>query len=262
MVRRRSVVMPMSRRVTVEGAGGPDVLHVRSVDMPLPRGGEVRVAVRLAGVGFGDVMRRRGVLAPRRRFTPGYDVVGHIDAVGGGVDPERIGRRVGVLCRPIGLGGYATRLCAPASRVVWPPDALDDDQALGLGLNTISAHQIVYRLLRLPTEASLLVHGAAGEVGSALVHVGRRAGLELYGTASAAKHDAVRALGAVPIDYRTEDFVQRLAGGVDAVTDPIGGAHLLRSHAALERRGHPVRFGISGDVPGGPPAVAGRPFDR
>jgi len=247
--------MSASRRIEVRGSGGPDVLHVVEGPIPIPGRGQVVIRVQAAGVAYGDVMRRRGVLAPPWAFTPGYDVVGRIATVGRGVDPDRVGQCVGLLLPGIGFGGYAEHVIARATRLVPIPTGLDPVVAVALGLNYVTAWQILHRQLRLPPGASLLVHGAAGGVGTALVELGRQAGLTLYGTASAPKHEQVRARGAEPIDYRAHDFVdvlrQRLPQGLDAVTDGIGGNHLLRSRQVLRRGGALVFFGVSGDVAGG-----------
>lgn len=246
-----------SRVVLVEGRGGPEVLHVVEREAPAAGRGEVRIAVEVAGVAYGDVVRRRGVMAPGRPFTPGYDVVGKIDALGEGADPALLGRRAGVLMPRVGFGGYADHVCVPAERLVLVPDGVEPDAAVCLGLNYITAHQLVARVARLRAGQRMLVHGAAGGVGSALLDVGRQRGLVMFGTASAGKQDFVREHGAEPIDYRAQDFVARIAeltakpsgdAGVDAVFDGIGGAHLKRSHKTLAPGGTLVWFGISGDL--------------
>jgi len=238
-----------SRVVVSRGRGGPEVLEVIERELPAPGPGQVRVAVEAAGVAFGDVMRRRGVLAPRRAFTPGYDVVGVVDQAGAGVDAIP-GRRVAVLMPKPGSGGYAEHVVVPADRLVAVPDGVDADVAVALGLNYVTAYQLIHRFVGLRPGQRILVHGAAGGVGSALLDVGRAAGLEMFGTASSGKHDLVRRFGATPIDYRSEDFVARMAelagGGVDAVFDGIGGGHLRRSFRVLGRRGTLVSFGVSG----------------
>jgi NADPH2:quinone reductase len=242
----------MSRRVIVTSAGGPDVLQLVDEAAPTPGKGQVRIRVHAAGVAYGDVMRRRGVLAPRRPFTPGYDVSGVVDALGPKVDGVSEGDRVAVMMPKPGIGGYAESVCVPADRLARVPDGVDFDEAVCLGLNYITAHQLIHRFVKLREGQRILVHGAAGGVGTALLELGRLAGLEMYGTASAGKHDVVRARGATPIDYRSEDFVERIGeltgDGVDAVLDSIGGAHLHRSYAALRRGGTLVSFGVSGDV--------------
>lgn len=243
------------RQVEVIGRGGPEVLHVVEVRSPTPARGQVRVRVEAAGVAYGDVMRRRGVLSPPWRFTPGYDVVGVIDAVGAGVDPQRVGQRVAVLMPSTGFGGYAEQVCVSAARPVLVPDGVEPVNAVALGLNYLTARQTILGLAGLTAGQSLLIHGAAGGVGTAALDIGRLAGLTMYGTASARKHDIVRRRGGIPIDYRSTDFVSVLAeaaaGGVDAVLDPIGGAHLKRSLATLAPGGTLVMFGISGDIDSG-----------
>ena len=231
------------------------MLRVEERRPPRPGRGQVRIRVSRAGVAYGDVMRRRGVLAPPWSFTPGYDVVGQIDALGAGT-AGAIGDRVAVMMPGPGFGGYADHVLASASRLVPVPDAVDDDTALALGLNYITARQLLERLVPLEPGRSILIHGAGGGVGTALLDLGRLRGLRLYGTASAGKHDHVRARGGVPIDYRSEDEVARIAAltghGVDAVFDGIGGEHLVGSYACLAPGGSLVFFGISGDIGHGP----------
>jgi NADPH:quinone reductase-like Zn-dependent oxidoreductase len=251
-----------SRKVVVTGKGGPEVLELVPFDVPAPRAGQVRLRVGVAGVAFGDVMRRRGVLAPLGRFTPGYDVAGTVEALGAGVDPTLHGKRAAVLMPTPGVGGYAEHVCVPAARLVRVPDGVDLVEALALGLNYVTAYQLLERLVPLPAGARVLVHGAAGGVGTALLDLGRRRGLVVYGTASAGKHELVRSYGATPIDYRSEDFVARVAelsggAGVDAVFDPIGGAHLARSNQTLRAGGTLVSFGASGDLDRGLLGVLG-----
>jgi NADPH:quinone reductase-like Zn-dependent oxidoreductase len=251
-----------SRKVLVTGKGGPEVLQVVDAATPEPRRGQVRIAVEAAGVAFGDVIRRRGLMAPiGRAFTPGYDVAGVVDAVGAGVDGALVGRRVAVLMPSVGTGGYATHVCVPADRLVGVPDGIDAAEAVALGLNYITAYQLLDRIVPLREGQRMLVHGAAGGVGTALLELGRMKKLTMFGTASAGKHALLRQYGAEPIDYRREDFVARIAeltgDGVDAVFDAIGGAHLRRSHATLRRGGTLVAFGVSGDLDRGLAGVIG-----
>jgi NADPH:quinone reductase-like Zn-dependent oxidoreductase len=114
-----------SRRVVVTAKGGPEALAVVEEPRPEPRHGQARIAVGAAGVAFGDVVRRRGLLAPRRPFTPGYDVAGTVDAVGAGVDGAFVGKRVATLMPGPGLGGYAEHVCVRADRLVPIPDEID-----------------------------------------------------------------------------------------------------------------------------------------
>lgn len=244
--------MSTHRRIVVEGRGGPEVLRIRSEDSPTPGRGQVRIRSEVIGVAFGDIMRRRGILAPPGAFTPGYDLVGEVDAVGPGVEATWVGRRVAVFLPRIGFGAYAEQVLAPAELLIPVADDLASDTMAALGLNYITARQILRRFGPTRTGASMLVHGAAGGVGTAMLDLGRLQQLQMFGTASKGKHEVLTERGATPIDYRSEDFVQRIASlteeGVDLVTDPIGGAHLERSHATLRPGGTLVSFGLTGQL--------------
>ncbi|MCO4771064.1 MAG: zinc-binding dehydrogenase [Deltaproteobacteria bacterium] len=244
----------MSRRVLVEAAGGPEVLRLVEAAPPSPSRGAVRVRVHTAGVAFGDVMRRRGVLAPRTAFTPGYDVVGVIEELGAGVAEAEhpLGKRVAAFMPGPGLGGYADHVCVPAKELVPVPDALSDETAVALGLNYITARQLLTRIAPVQEGQRLLVHGAAGGVGTAVLDLGRRLGVELVGTASKAKHHHLETRGCEAIDYRSEEFERVLKGRpVDVALDPIGGSHLRRTYETLGPRGRLVAFGVSGDLGSG-----------
>jgi NADPH:quinone reductase-like Zn-dependent oxidoreductase len=244
-----------STRILVAGKGGPDVLKVVKDDIPEPGPGEIRIRVEASGVAYADTMRRRGVLAPRRPFTPGYDVVGRVDAVGEGVEGMELGGRVAALMPRLGLGGYSEHVVVPANLTVRVPQRIDPIPAVCLGLNYITAYQMLFRFTDPRPGDRILIHGAAGGTGTALLQLGRHKGLEMYGTASAPKHDLVRELGATPIDYRSEDFVERILeltdDGVDYVYDPIGGKHLARSYQTLRPSGTLVSYGASSDIPKG-----------
>jgi NADPH:quinone reductase-like Zn-dependent oxidoreductase len=248
------------KRILVTGKGGPDVLKVIEHDIPEPGPGEIRIRVEAAGVAYADTMRRRGVLAPRKPFTPGYDVVGRIDAVGEGVAGMDLGERVAALMPRLGLGGYSEHVVVPANLVVRVPQGIEPVPAVCLGLNYITAYQMLFRFTEPRPGERILIHGAAGGTGTALLQLGRHKGLDMYGTASAPKHDLVRDLGATPIDYRSEDFVERVReltdDGVDYVYDPIGGKHLERSYRTLRPSGTLVSYGASSDIPKGTLGVA------
>ena len=238
------------RRVVVAQHGGPEVLQVVEEDLPEPGAGEARVRVLAAGVSAYDLMHRRsGALpgSPRLPFTLGEDIVGVVDKLGDGVTSVEPGQRVAGYPRG---GGYAEFLCLPAGELVPVPDGVDPAQAVCLVANYLTAHLMLHRTAHVQRGERILVHGAAGGVGSALLELGRVAGLEMYGTASKYNHELVTALGATPIDYRTEDFVERIhsltGDGVDVVFDPIGGARQLwRSHRALRQGGRLLWFGVA-----------------
>jgi NADPH:quinone reductase-like Zn-dependent oxidoreductase len=238
------------RRVVVMQHGGPEVLQVVEEDLSEPQTGEVRVRTLAAGVSAYDLMHRRsGSLpgVPPVPFTPGEDIVGLVDKLGEGVSTVEPGQRVAGYPRG---GGYAEFLCLPASELVPVPAGVDPAEAVCLVTNYLTAHMLLHPTANVQPGDRILVHGAAGGVGSALLELGKLAGLEMYGTASKHNHELVSALGATPIDYRTEDFVERIRSltgdGVDAVFDPVGGAgQLRRSYQALRKGGLLVSFGMA-----------------
>lgn len=231
------------QRVVLTGFGGPEVLQVVEDELRSPGHGEVRVRVLAAGVAFGDVMQRYGRYSgvPKAPYTPGYDVVGEVEAVGPGVEAYQPGQRVAALTI---TGAYAQQVILPAKELVSVPQELDPGEVVALTLNYVSAYQMLHRIARVKPGERVLVHGAAGGVGTALLQLGRLHGLEMYGTASAAKHSLIRELGATPIDYRSEDFLARIGDGVDAVFDGHGGRTFLRSFRALRRGGRLISFGF------------------
>ncbi len=241
-------------RVVVSRHGGPNVLQVVEEDIPEPQAGEVRVKVLAAGVSAYDLMfRRSGTLpgTPRVPFTLGEDIVGVVDKLAEGVSSIEPGQMVAGATWAIGVGGgYAEFICLPASELVPVPSDVDPTEAVCLVVNYLTAYMAMHRTANVRSGERILVHGAAGGVGTALLELGTLAGLEMYGTASKYNHELVSALGATPIDYRTEDFVERIrtltGDGVDVVFDPIGGARQLwRSNRALRKGGRLVWFGVA-----------------
>ncbi len=239
------------RRVIVRRRGGPDVLQVVEEELPRPLAGQVRVRILTAGVSAYDLMIRshRFPGTPRPPFTLGVDVVGVVDELGEGVSTVDAGGRVAALTGHDG-GGYSEFICLPSSALVPVPAGVDSAEAVCVVANYLTAHTAMHTAAAVRSGERILIHGAAGGVGTALLELGREAGVEMYGTASRHNHDLVSSLGATPIDYRTEDFVARMrdltGDGVDVVFDPIGGARQMwRSHRALRKRGRLVWFGVA-----------------
>jgi NADPH:quinone reductase-like Zn-dependent oxidoreductase len=242
-----------SERIVVRRRGGPDALELERVPVPRPGPGEVVVRMQAAGVAYADVMMREGLYpGVGLPVTPGYDVVGTVEAVGEGVADLAPGQAVAALTV---FGSYARHVRVPAAHAVPIPDGLDPAEAVSLVLNYLTAFQMLHRSAHVSPGDSILVHGAAGGVGTAMLQLARLANVRAFGTASAGKHDLVRALGGIPIDYRTDDFVARVRaeakGGVEAAFDPIGGANWARSHAALAPTGTLVVFGAYDVLAGG-----------
>lgn len=238
-----------NHKIVVTARGAPEVLRVVEEQLPEPRPGEARIAVTAAGVSAYDVMTRSISFPgnPRVPYTPGEDVVGVIDELGAGVSGFEVGQTVAAWTFGDG-GGYAEFVCRPAEHLVPVPAGVDPAAAVCMVVNYLTAHLYMHTTAQLRSGERILVHGAAGGIGTALLQLGRLAGLEMYGTASQHNHELVRELGATPIDYRNEDFVARIRSltgdGVDVVFDPIGGARQLwRSYRALRRGGRLVPMG-------------------
>lgn len=228
-------------------------LEVVEEDLPEPRPGEVRVKMLAAGLSYPDVMMRQGIHPEARRppFTPGWDVVGTVDALGEGVQGLSLGTMVAAM--PI-VGGYAEYLCLPATELVPVPPQLDPAEAVCLILNYITAYQMLHRSAQAKPGESALVHGAAGGVGTALLQLGQLHGIHMYGTASTGKLKTVESLGGHAIDYKRTDFlkeIRKAAGGVDMVFDGIGGWNFVRSWRALNMGGRLVAYGFSSIFAGG-----------
>jgi NADPH2:quinone reductase len=236
------------QRIVVSRYGGPDALQLIEESVPEPNAGEVRVKVLAAGVAMPDVMAREGIHpeTPRLPYTPGWDLVGVIDALGDRVAGFEPGQPVAAM--PIS-GSYAEYVCLKSQELVRIPDGLDPAEAVSLVLNYITAYQMLHRCAGAKPGQSILVHGASGGVGTALLQLGRLHGLTMYGTCSDRGARTVVDLGGIPIDYRREDVEQEVLrqtrGGVDAVFDPFGGAHMWRSRAALRNGGRVVAYGTT-----------------
>jgi len=242
------------RRIVVAKHGGPEVLQVIEEERPEPGAGEVRVKVLAAGVSGYDLMfRRSGRLpgTPRPPFTLGEDVVGVVDKLGDGVSTLELGQTVAGATFCLGTGGgYTEYICLPARELVPVPEGLDPAEAVCLAINYLTAHSMLHRVANVRRAQRALIHGAAGGVGTALLQLGKLTELEMYGTASKHNHDLVSSFGATPIDYRNEDFVERIrsltGNGVDVVFDPIGGARQVwRSYRALRKGGTLAWFGMA-----------------
>jgi NADPH:quinone reductase-like Zn-dependent oxidoreductase len=245
------------RAVWVTRHGGPEVLEVREAPDPSPRAGEVRIRVRAAGVNFADVMARQGLYpsAPKPPTVVGYEVAGVVDALGEGVTAPAEGARVLAMTK---FGGYADTVCVPASQAFGMPDAMSFEEAAAMPVTYLTAHHALFRAAGLRAGERVLVHMAAGGVGIAALQLCRTVeGVTTFGTASAAKHDVIRAEGCDhPIDYRSVDWaeaVKELSGTrrLDVVLDPLGGRETMRGYKLLGPGGRLVTYGFAGAVAGG-----------
>ena len=231
------------KRVVVTHYGGPEVITAIEEDIPTPKAGDVRVKVLAAGVSLPDVLAREGVHpeTPRVPYTPGWDLVGAVDQLGEGVTDFELRQTVAAM--PI-HGCYAQYVCVPRRKLVPVPVGLDAAEAVSVVLNYITAYQMLHRSAKARPGQRMLIHGAAGGVGSAMLQLAKLAGVEMYGTCSAKGAVVVRELGGIAIDYKNADFVKEIhrltPDGIDAAFDGIGGDNLWRSRAALREGGRVV----------------------
>ena len=241
------------QHVRISRFGGPDVLElVEETTIPDPGPGEVRIKVLAAGTGFTDSFIRRGRYPDFKGplpFTPGYDLVGVVEKAGSGVSAPRVGQMVADLCV---VGGYAQYAIRPARFLVPVPDGVDVSEAVCIPLAYLTAFQMLTRYRRFSQGETILVIGASGTIGTALLDLARHFGLKAIGTCSAANVATVEKFGAVAIDYRAGDFVAAVrkltagrtgGAGVDAAFDAIGGSHFARSFACLAPGGILIGYG-------------------
>src|SRR5437660_3831988 len=197
-------------RIIVTHYGGPDALRVVEEECPEPKKGEVRVRVLAAGVSLPDLLMREGVHpeTPPLPFTPGWDMVGVVDRLGDGISGIEPGQIVAALTIS---GAYAQFVCLPQRELVPVPSGLDAAEAVSLVLNYVTAYQMLHRSAKVRSGQRVLIHAAAGGVGSALLQLGRLARLELYATCPSGAASAVSDLGGHPIDDQDPDFVREIA---------------------------------------------------
>jgi synaptic vesicle membrane protein VAT-1 len=241
----------LMRAIWITKSGGPNALEVRQTPDPEPGPGQVRIRVQAAGLCFAEVMAAQGLYpdAPKPPCVVGYEAAGVIDAVGPGAESLAVGSRVLALTH---FGGHADLVCVPAAQVREIPDAMSFEVAAAIPVNYLTAHHMLFRVANVRPGERVLVHMAAGGVGIAVLQLCRTVdGLVTFGTASAAKHEALRAEGCThPIDYHRADYateVRRLTGGegVDLVLDPLGGADWKKGLKLLRPCGRLVAYGFA-----------------
>jgi NADPH:quinone reductase-like Zn-dependent oxidoreductase len=239
------------RAVWITGTGGPETLEIRETADPRPGPGQVRIRVQAAGLGFAEVMAAQGLYpdAPKTPCVVGYEVAGVVDALGDGAEGHPMGARVLALTH---FGGHADVVCVPAEQVFAIPGDKSFEEAAALPVNYLTAYHLLFRAAGIRPGERVLVHMAAGGTGLAVLQLCRTVGdVEVFGTASAAKHETLRAEGcAHPIDYRAVDYaaeVRRLTGGegVDVVLDPLGGKDWRKGMKLLRPCGRLVAYGFA-----------------
>lgn len=234
--------------IVLPGKVEPSGLTVRNRELGPPAAGQVVLRMDATGVSFAEQQMRRGKYydQPAFPFVPGYDVVGTVTATGPGVDTALTGRRFAAVTK---VGAWASHLLLDAADLLPVPDDVDAVAAETVVVNGITAWQMLHRVAKVRSGGTIVVLGANGGVGSTLVQLARHAGITVIGTASARHHEAVRELGAIPVDYRDPDLYGRIAelapAGVDAVFDHVGGAGLVRSWRLLRKGGTLVSYGTA-----------------
>ena len=238
-----------NRVVEVRGFGGPEQLAIVEAPLPRPGRGEVRVRVLASSLEYTDVVIRRHLylqtISRRPPFVAGYDVVGEIDEVGEGVSEFHVGDQVADMTV---LGSNAAYRTLRADHLVRVPPGVDPVEAAAVILSWTTAYQLLHRTAHVHPGQRVLVQGAAGAVGQALLVLGKMAGLELWGTGRGQHAALIRELGGTPIDYQHEDYTRAVPGGFDIVFDGIGEDNYRRSDAALRPGGLLCAYGYTARV--------------
>jgi NADPH:quinone reductase-like Zn-dependent oxidoreductase len=232
------------------GNGGPEVLQVEERPDPHVGPGEVRIAVKAAGINFADTMARLGLYpdAPKPPCVMGYEVAGTVESLGEGVNDFGVGDRVMAGTR---FGGQAELVTVPADQILPLPERLSFEQGAAFPVNYGTAYAALIIMGSLREGDRVLIHAAAGGVGIAATQIARNVGAEIFGTASPSKHEAIRAQGvAHAIDYRGHDFAaeaMRITGGegVDLIIDALGPTSFRKDYRLLRSGGRLVMYGLS-----------------
>jgi len=236
--------------------GGPDVLEVQERPDPLPQPGQVLLRVSRAGLNFADISARVGLYpdAPKFPTVMGYEVSGRVEALGSGTTGFAKGDRVLALCR---FGGQASMVTVPAAQARKLPDAMSFDEAAAIPVNYLTAAQMLLWVAPLQPRMTVLIHAAASGVGLAAIQLCRAAkDVTIIGTASASKHDFLRAAGVHHcIDYHVQDYVEEVrrltdGRGVHRVLDALGGPDWKRGYSLLRPGGHLLCYGWANMIGG------------
>ena len=241
------------KSVIVTKRGGPEVLQVVENELREPLPGEARIRILATPVCQDDIAVRVGKrpFLAKIPFVPGYCIIGEVDAVGRqerslgeGVRDLAVGDRVAALTN---FGGYAEYIYWDAEQLVHVPRTLDPAEAVLLILNYLVATQVMHRVVQVKPGDKVLIIGASGGVGTAILQLGVLADLKMYGLASPSKHSTLTDYGATPIDYHRQDFVQVIQGaepeGLDFVFNGMGEEYFGRGLAVLHRGGALVHYG-------------------
>jgi NADPH:quinone reductase-like Zn-dependent oxidoreductase len=238
------------RAVVTTKHGGPEVLEVQELPDPPVGAGEVRIAVRAAGINFADTVARVGLYpdAPPVPCVLGYEVAGEIETVGDGVEDHKVGDRVLAGTR---FDGQAELVTVRADMAYSLPKRFSFEEGAAFPVNYATAQAGLVTMGGLEADDRVLIHAAAGGVGIAATQIAKLRGAEVFGTASASKHDAIREQGVDhAIDYRSQDFgeeVMRITNGegVDLIFDALGPTSARKGYRILRPGGCLIVYGAS-----------------
>jgi NADPH:quinone reductase-like Zn-dependent oxidoreductase len=238
------------RAVVINKNGPPEALEVEQRPDPPVGPGEVRIAVKAAGINFADTVARVGLYpdAPPLPSIIGYEVAGEVESIGDGVEGHEVGDRVLAGTR---FGGYAELVTVRADMAFPLPKRLSFEEGAAFPVNYATAQAGLVTMGGLEAGDRALIHSAGGGVGIAATQVAKLRGAEVFGTASASKHDAIREQGVDhAIDYRTQDFaeeVERITGGegVDVILDALGPTSARKGYRILRPGGCLIIYGAS-----------------
>jgi NADPH:quinone reductase-like Zn-dependent oxidoreductase len=243
------------RKIVYPKAGGVETIQIVEEDDPVPQSDQVCVRIHRAGINFAELMMRQGLYgsSPDFPFTPGYEASGIVIGVGDQVVTLKEGDRVLAMT---GFGGYSEKVCLDAGRVIPIPESVSFDQAAAIPVTYGTAFHMLVHLGRISKGDSVLIHHAAGGVGTAVAQICQSFGASLVvGTASTPKRGFVESMGMRFVDREGEDFEEVCKDltdgkGVHHAIDPVGGRHLLRSYKSLRKGGKLYYFGASAAVKG------------
>jgi NADPH:quinone reductase-like Zn-dependent oxidoreductase len=233
------------KSIIISKKGGPEVLQVVENEFRLLDKEEVLIKIQACGVGRTDIGYRRGEIAfaPKIPFVPGYEILGIVDAIGEGVTKVAKGDRVAALT---GHGGYSEYIYLGQEHLVRVPTSLNPAEAVTVVLNYVAAYQMLHRSVQVKAGDKVLIIGATGGVGTALLQLGKLSNLVMYGTATKDKFKVLEELGATPIDYKNQSLIDILskaeAKGIDFVFDGVGGKYGKIGLEVLRKGGKVVEF--------------------
>ena len=238
--------MSKMKKVVITGFGDESKLAIVECDLPDPGSREVQLAVEYSIVSGSDVNMRNGTYPFQRRapLTPGYSVLGKVRQNGPGSSKFKVGERLACLSK---YDGQAELINLPERFLVRVPDGVDLKAAVSVVLDWVTAYELLHQAAKVQAGQKIFVHGLSGAVGGALLTLGRMQGAQVFGTASASRHEELRRLGATPFDYLAKDWIGAMQqlGGVDAVFDPLGYQSFDESYSVLRRGGILVGYGMN-----------------